>query len=471
MNSESRCQRALEAIARDESLNAWCFIDRDAALQAARESDRRHEQSAGLGPLDGKLIALKSNIAVQAWPWDAGLARLRSRIAPQDAPIVKALREAGAVLLGLTRMDEAALGATGMSIEGPIRLPGSPGLSPGGSSGGAAVAVAAGHCDAAIGTDTIGSVRIPAALCGLFGFKPRRHSLSLQGIEPLHPQHDQPGPIAADIDTLRHVWQVISTRRATLKAVDADTPRRWGLLALPAQTLQSLPRSTVARYLDTLQHAVRQGLPVHECERPQDRLTLSQCIELLAPARKALFILCEQALARHWQVTAQEPLEGCSTPLKEMLHYGAALGSEKEADLKRTLQQFTSQWQECSLALQSRHDEKLIWALPTTPVSSFAHGAGPPDNIADWTALASITGWPALTLPTQNLPTQNLPAQKRKQDSDAVVRTSTPEAHAPFGLQLVAPELDNDALCDVGRVVSRHLLAGGDPDALSPTDV
>ncbi len=461
MNSESRCLQALERIARDESLNAWCFVDRDGALAAARESDRRQQQGASLGPMDGRLIAVKANVAVQDWPWDAGLTRLRSRIAQEDAPVISDLRSAGAVLLGLTCMDEAALGASGVSINGPIHLPHSPALSPGGSSGGAAVAVAARHCDAAIGTDTLGSVRIPAALCGLAGFKPRHHSLSLQGIEPLHPQHDQLGPIAADIDMLLDVWQVMApAAHRSRKPAETEPAHEWSIVALPHEALQSLPSATADTYLRTLEQATRHGLSLQHVEHPHDREVIRECIDLLAGARRALFILCEQALAKHWRLISEGALDGFSDTLKDMLRYGAVLSAEKESQLKHTLRHFTARWQQCTLNLQSRFGEALIWALPTTSVSSFAHRDGPPKDLADWTALASITGWPALTLPSQRA-------------RDVAPKSPQPQQveHPPFGLQLVAAQLNNETLCLAGREVSRYLLASGNPNTLGAADM
>jgi aspartyl-tRNA(Asn)/glutamyl-tRNA(Gln) amidotransferase subunit A len=126
-----------------------------------------------LSLFDGVPIAIKANIAVKGLPWHGGIEAYRDRIAERDAVSVQALRLAGAVIVGVLNMHEAALGATNDNLAfGRCHNPYRHGFTPGGSSGGSAVAVAAGLCAAALGTDTLGSVRIPAGYCGVFGCKP-----------------------------------------------------------------------------------------------------------------------------------------------------------------------------------------------------------------------------------------------------------------------------------------------------------
>ena len=115
----ARCRAALDAAQRN-TLNAWRWLDAEGALQAAAESDARLARGAGRA-LEGQLFAIKANIAVNGWPHDGGLRARRSLRASRDATVIGRLRDAGAVLLGLTQMDEGALGATGYSIDGPMR--------------------------------------------------------------------------------------------------------------------------------------------------------------------------------------------------------------------------------------------------------------------------------------------------------------------------------------------------------------
>ncbi len=137
----------------------------------------------GEGPLVGVTVGVKSNIAVRGLPWTAGMALHRGRIAARDAATVAALRDAGAAIIGTLNMEEAALGAkTDNPFFGATHNPHRIGFTPGGSSGGSGAAVAAGLCDLALGTDTMGSVRIPASYCGVYGFKPAQTAVSRDGL-------------------------------------------------------------------------------------------------------------------------------------------------------------------------------------------------------------------------------------------------------------------------------------------------
>ncbi|MEQ8772359.1 MAG: amidase, partial [Erythrobacter sp.] len=172
----------------------------------------RDETATGAeGPLAGITVGVKANIAVAGMPFHAGIGSWKDRIADDDAAVVKALRDAGAVITGILNMEEGALGAkTDNPHFGPTHNPHRHGYSPGGSSGGSGAAVAAGLCDVALGTDTMGSVRIPAAHCGVYGFKPATARVSQDGLEPADLTLDAIGPLARDIDSLERVARVIS---------------------------------------------------------------------------------------------------------------------------------------------------------------------------------------------------------------------------------------------------------------------
>ena len=175
------------------------FADRDSAAQA------------GEGALAGVTLGIKANIAVNGLPWSAGCELYRNRIAERDARAVAQLRDAGAVILGTLNMEEAALGAkTDNPWFGPVQNPHRAGYTPGGSSGGSAAAVAAGLCDASLGTDTMGSVRIPAAYCGVYGFKPAHAAISQDGLELAEPSLDTIGPLARSLTMLERVARIIS---------------------------------------------------------------------------------------------------------------------------------------------------------------------------------------------------------------------------------------------------------------------
>jgi Asp-tRNA(Asn)/Glu-tRNA(Gln) amidotransferase A subunit family amidase len=160
--------------------------------------ERVSEGPARAGPLAGLLLAVKDNIAVEGLKWTAGLPLLADRRASGDAPCVATLRAAGAAIVGVTATDAAGFGMMTPGVVNPL----DDRLTAGGSSGGSAAAVAAGLADIALGTDTAGSVRVPAACCGLYGFKPRFGRIDTSGITPLSASFDHVGLIAARLDVL-----------------------------------------------------------------------------------------------------------------------------------------------------------------------------------------------------------------------------------------------------------------------------
>lgn len=175
------------------SLNAFVETEDGRALATALRLDDELKSGIDHGVLHGIPVAVKDNICVQGTAMRAGSNRPRPT-SVADAEIVAALRRAGAVLIGRTRMHEIAMGATGLNPnDGGARNPADPSRIPGGSSSGSAVAVAAGLCAAAVGTDTAGSVRIPAALCGVVGFKPTMGALPMAGVLPVSALLDHVG--------------------------------------------------------------------------------------------------------------------------------------------------------------------------------------------------------------------------------------------------------------------------------------
>ena len=158
----------------EERLNAYCLVDEEGAMAAARASEARWHAGTPMGRLDGVPTSIKDIVLTRGWPTLRGSKTIeRDREWTDDAPPVARLREHGAVLLGKTATPEFAMkGVTDSPLTGITRNPWNPDLTPGGSSGGAGAAVAAGMCALALGTDAGGSIRIPSSFCGIFGLKP-----------------------------------------------------------------------------------------------------------------------------------------------------------------------------------------------------------------------------------------------------------------------------------------------------------
>ncbi len=205
-------QACLDRIAHANSrLNAFITVTGDAALAAARAAETQIQRGFWRGPLHGIPLGLKDLIDTAGVPTTAGSALFKNRIPAEDAEVVRRLRAAGAVLLGKLNLHEFAYGGSSVvSYFGPVRNPWDPAHIAGGSSGGSAAAVAAGLCLGALGTDTAGSIRLPAACCGVVGFKPTYGLVSTRGVIPLSWLNDHIGPLARTVRDAACILQGIA---------------------------------------------------------------------------------------------------------------------------------------------------------------------------------------------------------------------------------------------------------------------
>ncbi len=198
-------EQALARITREQPrLNAFITVMDEPARAAARALERRLARRQPVGPLAGVPVAVKDLLLTKDAPTTSGSRIHGDGLPPQDdAEVVRQLRRAGAIIIGKANLHEIALGVTNINEHfGPARNPWNRDHVSGGSSGGSAVAVAAGLTPLGIGTDTRGSIRIPAACCGITGFKPTRGLLSLKGVLPLAPTLDHVGPMARSVRDL-----------------------------------------------------------------------------------------------------------------------------------------------------------------------------------------------------------------------------------------------------------------------------
>lgn len=197
-------EQALLAADRITGLSAVVHLDPDGARVAAA-ADRRK------GPLAGVPVLVKEIVEVEGWPFLCGSRAFEDRVGVRDAEVVRRLRAAGAILIGLSHSHEFAYGCTSTSNRvGPSRNPHDATRMTGGSSGGAAAAVAAGVVPLAIGTDTAGSVRIPAALCGVVGAKPANGTIPAAGVFPLSPSLDTVGVLTRSVADAEYATEVLS---------------------------------------------------------------------------------------------------------------------------------------------------------------------------------------------------------------------------------------------------------------------
>ncbi len=388
---------ALAAIdARDSRIRAFVAVDREGALAAAQDIDQRLAAGESCGPLAGVTVGVKDNIDVAGFPTSGGIGHYRDAVAAVDAPVVARLRAAGAIILGKLNMHEGALGATTDNpwfgrCENPLR----PGFTPGGSSGGSAAAVAAGFCAAALGTDTLGSVRMPAAYCGVTGFKPGFGAISTEGVMPLAWTLDHVGILAPDVADV-----------ALLYGVLAQPAPRWGGIAAPAGD------PAVGSALDPERVPLRVGFLsdlspagpescvidafVAACDALRGAGVSVVPIDMgrhdWMRTRRDGFLICEiEGATIHAEALAQDP-EGFSADFRAMLEFGARQSATRVAGVYRRLAQARAR-------LQGLLEPVDLLLMPTVPQPSFRHGEAVPVNQADFTALANLLGVPALAVP------------------------------------------------------------------------
>ena len=217
MSVRARAEALLERIAaRDGALRCYVALDPPAVL---READRLDAlPAAARGPLHGVPLAVKDIIDVAGLPTRAGSSFFR-RDPAADAPVVRRLRDAGTLIVGKTNTHEFAWGVTTENPHtGRTANPHDPSRIAGGSSGGSGAVLAAGLADLALGTDTLGSIRIPAALCGVCGIRPATGTLPLEGIVPLAPGLDTVGPMARDVAMVSRAYAVLTGNEPAARA-------------------------------------------------------------------------------------------------------------------------------------------------------------------------------------------------------------------------------------------------------------
>lgn len=337
------------------------FVDLDPAMHS------------GDGLLAGLRIGIKANIAVKGLPWTAGMELYRNRIASEDAEVVAKLRAAGAAIPGTLNLEEAALGAkTDNPWFGATQNPHRMGYTPGGSSGGSAAAVAAGLCDAALGTDTMGSIRIPASYCGVYGFKPANAAVNHDGLELAESSLDVIGPLARDLDTLERIARVMS-----------DFGEGDGNAAATQVAGMVLGDLGGVECAADVMAVYDQAKATFGALKPE---TLSIPLSRL---RFAGFIRTTRTMAAHF-ANADPAL--ISHNLASLLRYGPKRSDSDWAKDQRILADAAAEIR----TLMTRNSFLL---LPTAPQPAFPHSDPAPANQADFTCIASIAGLPAISIP------------------------------------------------------------------------
>jgi len=369
-------EACLERVGRlNPTIRAFVDLDLDGARDAARLSAQRWASGMPLSPLDGCVLGVKANIAVEGLPWTAGIGAYRDRIADRDAACVRRLRRAGAIILGTLNMEEGALGAvTDNPWFGRTENPWRGSFTAGGSSGGSGAAVAAGLCAAALGTDTMGSVRIPSAYCGVFGIKPRYGAIPEEGVTPLSPSLDHIGVHARSAEDCALVLAAIG---------DPDPAAPSGTMAvLDVTGRAALSDDTRAAFAALVGRAGAEGL-IEGC--------VELDIDLGRLRRRGLLISEVEGMAGHADVMVARP-DGFSPAFTAMLRWGAGQPPEKVAEARQEIAA-------ARVEIEAMIGDRVGLLCPTTGAPAFAFGEPIPADQADITCLANMAGLPAVAFP------------------------------------------------------------------------
>lgn len=430
VTAEAATTQCLDAIAdRNPSLNAFITVLADAALAAARQADAEIAAGRYRGPLHGVPISLKDLFDVAGVGTTAASRVRANHVAQSDATVVRRLRAAGAIFVGKNNLHEFALGTTNEdSAFGPARHPLDPNRSPGGSSGGSAAAVLAGMAYASIGTDTGGSVRIPAAACGLVGLKPALGEIPTDGVVPLSTTLDHVGPICRSALDARMLHDVLRGQAATI--ADASGSPRGIRLGVPRPYFTTLLDDAVASSFDCACSRLRDaGAEIRD-------VTIPHADDISAVY---VHIVLTEAAAYH-AATLERRADDYTTNVRLRLEMGRYILGE---DYVRAMHGRDVVRGEVEAAL-TECDALL---LPTLPIpaprlgADTVHLGGSSEPVRNvmlrLTQLFNITGHPAITLPCG------------KTDDGL-----------PVGAQIVGAREGTRALLDLAQTVEPYLGPG-----------
>jgi len=411
----------LERAQAASKLNAFITLDAQRSLAQAAAADERIAAGTA-GPLTGIPIAHKDIFCTRGWRTTCGSRMLSSFVAPYDAHVIERFSQAGAVILGKTNMDEFAMGSSSEnSFFGPVRNPWDLDAVPGGSSGGSAAAVAARLAPAATGTDTGGSIRQPAALCGISGLKPTYGLVSRYGMIAYASSLDQGGPMAksaADLAVLLNTMVGFDARDSTSLqrakedyALDLDRPLEGLRIGLPREYFGEGLSDAVGRAVDAAMKQLRQlGCQIVDVSLPTTRLSIP-AYYVLAPAEASSNLARYDGVRYGHRAAEYTDLrdmymktraEGFGEEVKRRILIGTYVLSHGYYDayylqaqrIRRLIaQDFAAAFEKCDLI-----------AGPTSPSVAFDIGAKSQDSVQMYlsdiyTIAVNLAGLPGMSIP------------------------------------------------------------------------
>jgi aspartyl-tRNA(Asn)/glutamyl-tRNA(Gln) amidotransferase subunit A len=417
----------------------------------------RRIEGAEDGPLAGRTVAIKDNISTEGIRTTCGSAMLEEYVPPYDATVVERLKRAGATITGKTNMDEFGMGTTTeTSAFGPVENPAAEGHVPGGSSGGSAAVVAAGDADLALGSDTGGSVRCPAAFCGVVGIKPTYGLVSRYGLVAYANSLEQIGPIAPTVEAAAELLEVIAgpdgrdatTRDAREEGTDyefadaADGDVDGMEIGVPTELVEGAEDAVTERFWGAIDELAARGASYHEVDLP----SLEHAVEAYyviamseASSNLARFDGVRYGVSGgyddDWNGTFARAREaGFGPEVKRRILLGTYALSAGYQDKYYKKAQDARAW------VKRDFDEALdgadVLASPTMPVPPFERGESLDDPLKMYLADANTT-----PVNLANLPAVSVPAGET-------------DDGLPVGMQFVGPAFGEKAIVRAGSALA-----------------
>lgn len=433
VSAKEYAQELIKKCKGQRELNAFIHFEPDQVLQQARDADRKQDSDHILGPLHGIPIAVKDNFDIAGYCTTAGTPGLNDHRVTRTAPVVQALIDAGAIILGKTNMHEMAFGPTSNNVTfGAVRNPVDRNRIAGGSSGGTAAAIASQMTPLGIGTDTAGSVRVPAALCGLVGLRPTMNSYSRTGIVPLSKTRDTAGPMARNVVDLALLHGVMSGRNASIVPANLEG-LRVGVRGDHSFFTDPSVSYVVGKELHRLRELGVQCIDIEVNDIEDNFINVARPITIWEAPEGIEMYLKESGSSLAFEDLVDQIVGPDVKP------YFQAMKDQRE-ELRPIYRQALDNWVPKLRSTYTRYfqtDGIDVMVYPTTPIPAGVVGENKLEIVGDrevWnghyllnTTPITLTGMPGLTLP--------------------IGRTSL---GLPIGLEIVGPAHSDSRLLSIG---------------------
>ena len=388
--------------------------DRKNALLESNISDKRFNK---ISKIDGELFVVKPNIRVESFPYTGGIKEYESSISLTDDPIITNIKNNGGIIIASTNMDEAAFGGdTSSSFYGRCINPINKNLSVGGSSGGSAAAISAGIVKYSIGTDTMGSVRIPASYCGVVGYKPSSLICSNRDLILLSDTYDTIGFMSNKVNNISNIYELINF--LNYKKSEVNIKNKEIKCIVPTQVLEGEIKPNVLKdFKFTISKLKKNNINI-----------VIKNLDFWSPNyhRKALLKIVEHEGAQNLNELIDNDKSQITDNLRKNLLYGKNIKSKEIQTLKFELNKLKNK-------IELLFEDYDLIITPTTPQNSFNISDKTPENQANFTCLANIADLPSLCLPFYS---------KNKQ---------------PSSLQLISSNMNDEFLIEISSVFEKIL--------------